>query len=104
MLKISAAAREMKDRVKGGEGGGGKEREEVRQTQRDKEKTPMGGGAGLRGENARPQFTVLGQAGLGLGLVSIKMEIESEKEKSYFFTLNSEKWTDLVIRIRKQPH
>lgn len=100
MLNISAAAREMKDRVKGGEGGG--RREEVRKTQRDKERT-WGGEQGC-GENARPQFTVLGQLGLGLGLVSIKMEIESKKEKSYFFKLNSEKWADLVLRIRKQPH
>lgn len=47
MLNISAAAREMKDRVKGGEGGG--RREEVRKTQRDKERT-WGGRTGLRRE------------------------------------------------------
>lgn len=49
MLKISAAAREMKDRVKGREGGG-KEKEEVRKTQRDKERTWEGGRTGLRRE------------------------------------------------------
>lgn len=72
-----------------GRRGEGKRRGE-KETERQREDTVWGGCQGCR-ENARPQFTVLGQAGLGLGLVSIKREIESEKEKSYFFTLNSEK-------------
>lgn len=97
MLKISAAAREMKDKGKdkamaqtkrrrGGSGEG--ERRGEKETDRQRE--DGWGGQGYR-ENVQPQFTVLGQAGLRLDLVSIKRETESEKEKSYFFTLKSEK-------------